>query len=70
MLLPTLCVMDPRLARLSVHRPSLPTNQPTHTNTNEQDAFAGLEDPTHKSVGSMGYLADSGRAYYVTLLGK
>ena len=37
---------------------------------NEQDAWAGLEDPDHKSVGSMGYLADSGRAYYVTLLGK
>lgn len=36
----------------------------------QQDALAGLEDPTHKYIGSMGYLSASGRAYYVSLLGK
>lgn len=44
-------------------------NQPTISHAH-QDAWAGLEDPTHKYVGSMGYLADSGRAYYVTIVGK
>ena len=64
-------------ARLIIYIRSPPVgdclaNRLTHTQStpSRQDATAGLEDPTHQYIGSMGYLGASGRAYYVTLLGK
>lgn len=35
-----------------------------------KDAWAGIEDPTHKYVGSGAWFSETNKVYYAQLLGK